>query len=126
MKDKVETTLIRELRIVGYPYLTGLERDLYDSLKMGDKLSLHHETENAFDEYAVRVEYAGPLAQSGSRKLGYVPKTVSPVLVYYFLREVKTLPGEDELAWLEVWVSKVGKKPGQVDFSVRLVEEVPF
>jgi len=120
MSDKVEITLIRELRIVGYPYLNGLERDLYDSLRIGDKLSLHHETENAFDEYAVRVEYAGTLAQEWPRKLGYVPKTISPVLVY-FLRTAELLGRE-----LKVWVSYTGKKPGQVDFSVRLIEEVPF
>lgn len=57
--------LVQESPLAGFQFHEG--KRLWEDLRVGDRLDLIREPDNAYDPRAVRVEWQG-------RKLGYVPR----------------------------------------------------
>lgn len=58
--------LVQRSALAGFQFYAG--RELWDEMKVGDRLVLVREPDNPHDARAVRVEWRG-------RKLGYLPRT---------------------------------------------------
>lgn len=58
--------------VAGFQYYAG--KRVWEELKVGDALTLIHETDNPYDANAIRVEWHG-------EKLGYVPRAGNEDLV---------------------------------------------
>jgi hypothetical protein len=65
--------LVQSSPLAGFRHGEGAE--VWQDLRSGDSLSLVREPGNAFDPYAVRVEWRG-------RKLGYVPRRDNAALAW--------------------------------------------
>ena len=69
MKNKenkpVKKVHLANFHIAGFAYLEGCEA--FEHLKIGTKLDLVREADNAFDPYAVAIYY-------GEYKLGFIPR----------------------------------------------------
>lgn len=110
------TPIFRNLRVVGYRFLPAKNKNLHDSLKLGDPLELRPVTDNEHDEYAVEVHYAPGawMGDVGPTFIGYLPRTVSAVVHY--------LNGSLNLADTDCWNVRVANrtKNGQLDLDLNL------
>lgn len=112
------TPIFRNLRVVGYRFLPVRNKNLHDSLKLGDPLKLRPVTENKYDEFAVEVHYKPEhsVNEDNPTFIGYLPRTVSAV--------VHHLNGSLNLADTDCWNVKVSNrtKNGQLDLDFYLDE----
>jgi hypothetical protein len=68
--------LLREIRIVGQYFLPDADRKFVDALPVGQRIDLSPEPTNPHDGLAV-------LAHVGGRKIGYIPKEMSPAVALF-------------------------------------------
>ena len=64
-KKTIKKVHLDNFHIAGFAYWEGCEA--FEHLKIGSKLDLVRETDNAFDPYAVAIYY-------GEYKLGFIPR----------------------------------------------------
>jgi hypothetical protein len=70
--------LVQSSPLAGFRYHAAL--DAFAQMRLGDRLELHRERDNAYDTNAVRVEWRG-------MKLGYVPRRENAALAWAMDRD---------------------------------------
>ena len=71
--ETVAHLVIRNSPLAGFRYNDG--RQVWDEMRAGDALLLVREPENAFDAFAIRLEWNG-------RRIGYVPRDQNRALAH--------------------------------------------